>query len=1170
LRLTHLKLAGFKSFVDPTTLHLHGQRVGIVGPNGCGKSNVMEAIRWVLGESSARELRGDSMQDVIFNGTINRKQVSRASVELHFDNSFGGAQGVGGQWSQYAEIAVKRVLERDGNSSYLINNTQVRRRDVTDLFLGTGVGSRAYAIIGQNTISRIVEAKPEEIRIFLEEAAGVSKYKERRRETELRLRDTRENLTRVDDIRRELDKQITHLEAQAEVARRYHQLKQQLDTAQQLLWLLKMRQAAGEWEKARKRAESLVNGLEAEMAGLRRAESELEQTRLQHAEAGGKLQQAQAAFYEASSVMSGIEQQFKHAQENLERAATRERDLAAQLTRVNAQMTERGEALAEQERMSKEAEKQGAAALDALETSRAALPEYEVQHRAAQHSLNSAHAALAKAEQAYQVTLSDLQHQRRQLDQQHQRRQRLETEKNAIVLPSQDLLHEKESLQQHAQQQLSGLDAEIAASQEREIALQAELHQMQQSVHEESRRVAQLEAQLGTLHKIQQTIGSDARLAEWLAGNHFSRQPRFWQSLRVQPGWETALESALGERLNALVLDTLEQAGSLSTPPLAVVLCAPTEQTVAAPIGHRLMPLTQKVEALSSALASVVGDWLAGVYAAESYADALQTRMQLSDGEWLACPEGHLVSRTSVRMYAPGSALHGVLERQREVDALERQLPMARAALESHELALKAQQEALAEMRHRLGERRHAHKQLSNQLHTVTLEVQHLKQQRQHAEERLRQFAQELEELSRQITAGEELLHSGEADRAEQESALFQLKQQRDECRRVLGNAENALTQARDALRRNEHNAQETEFNIKTIANKINELKNTVNVLVDQNNDLVRQMQEVHTQRNSHDTASMKAALADAIELRRQREESVAELRNQLAGIETSLSETERRRLQSEQGLHPMRDRLEQARLAEQEARLHFEHCRQQLAGADEAALAAQLEKTLRPADMTSKTAELQQEIDALGAVNLAAIEQLASERERASYLENQAQDLNSAIATLEEAIHRIDRETRGRLQHTFDEVNRNFAELFSVLFNGGQARLELLGDEILDTGILVFAQPPGKKNSTIHLLSGGEKALSALALVFALFRLNPAPFCLMDEVDAPLDDSNTERFCALVKKMSEHTQFVFISHNKIAMEMAQQLIGVTMQESGVSRVVEVDVEEAMRMTEIA
>ncbi len=1164
MRLTHLKLAGFKSFVDPTTLHMHGQRVGIVGPNGCGKSNVMEAIRWVLGESSARELRGDSMQDVIFNGSLNRKPVSRASVELHFDNSFGGAPG---QWSQYAEIAVKRVLERDGNSTYLINNTHVRRRDVTDLFLGTGVGSRAYAIIGQNTISRIVEAKPEELRVFLEEAAGVSKYKERRRETELRLRDTRENLLRVDDIRQELGKQLVLLESQAEVAVRYRQLQQQLETTNQLLWLLKKRQAAGEWEKARKRVETLVNELEAEMAALRKAENELEQDRLQQAQAGNELQQTQAAFYEAGAAFSGIEQSLKHAQENLDRAEARERELQSQQMRLEAQGNERQAMLVEQHRLLKEAETQQQVSDGALQAQRAALPELETSHRASQHVLNATHAELAKAEQALQLALANMQHQRRQLDQQRQRQQRLTAEKSAIVLPDAAMLAEKEAQQQHAQQQVAAIEAEIGRLQALEAEQQASLHQSQQAVHEAGRRIAQLDAQLATLRKIQQAVGGDAKLADWLAGHRLSGQARFWQSVQVEPGWETALESVLGERLNALVLDTLEQAGQLDAPPVALALCAEAApQPVAAVSGLR--PLAPLVKAATPVLESVVADWLAGIYLAEGVDQALRLRDRLADGQWLVCPAGHLVSRASVRLYAPGSALHGVLERQRELAALEAQLPEARQVQAGQESALKAQQEALTETRRRLNEERQLLKNAGHQHQALMLETQKLHQQRHHAEERLKQFALELDEVARQLADGEGLLQAGDAARLAQEAQIQVLKRQRDEQRTAQANAESALAVARDALRRDERLAQEQVFSIKVINNKIIELNSSVKVIEEQMGGLLRQLQEVRMQRTSHDMAAMKAALAQAVELRQQRETAMAEARNRLAEIETRLHETDRRRMQSEQHLHPLRDRLEQARLAEQEARLHFEHCMEQLADVDEHALDALLEKAVRPAEMARRAEEIQQDIQALGAVNLAAIEQLASEKERAGYLDAQALDLNSAIETLEDAIRRIDKETRSRLQHTYDEVNRNFGELFNTLFNGGQARLELLGEEILDTGLQVFAQPPGKKNSTIHLLSGGEKALTALALVFALFRLNPAPFCLLDEVDAPLDDSNTERFASMVRKMSEHTQFVFISHNKIAMEMAQQLIGVTMQESGVSRVVEVDVEEAMRMTE--
>ncbi len=1173
MRLTHLKLAGFKSFVDPTTLHLHGQRVGIVGPNGCGKSNVMEAIRWVLGESSARELRGDSMQDVIFNGSMNRKPVSRASVELHFDNSFGGnmGNGSGGQWSQYAEIVVKRVLERDGNSSYIINNQQVRRRDITDLFLGTGVGTRAsYAIIGQNTISRIVEAKPEEMRVFLEEAAGVSKYKERRRETELRLRDTRDNLTRIDDIRRELDKQILQLESQAEVAQRFHEFKQQLDTVNQLIWLLKKRQAATEWEKARRRVETTVNELEAEMAALRKTESELEDARLAHAESSNGMQQAQAALYEASAALSGIEQQLRHAQENVDRAEARQRDLAAQRERAETQEQEYRAVLAQQEQLRQEAQSRCGTTQAALEAGRKLLPECEQQQRLAQQAMGAAQSALAKAEQALQVGLTTLQHQHRQLDQHLQRRQRLEAERSNVILPDPQQLADKESQQQHAQQQTVALESSIAALQEHETAEQAAQQLAQQTVHEQSRQLAQLEAQLNTLRKIQQTVGGDAKLGEWLQHHNLSGRSRFWQLVRVETGWETAVESVLGERLNALLLDALAAVSGFAQPPAALAFCAPAIERAAPAAESRFKPLAGLVAPTAADIAPIVNDWLAGVYAAPSHAEALDLRGQLEDGEWFASPEGHLVSRTSVRLYAPGSALHGVLERQRELEQIERQLPQKKAALAETEAALKSRQDAIAEIRRQLGEQRHMQKQASSTLHALTMEVQKLRQQRQHAEERLAQFARELGEMARHIAEAESQLEASQVANKNQEGELGRLRQERDQHRTALTETDRLLTQARETLRQAEHAAREAEFNSNTINNKINELNNTIKVLSEQKSGLDTQLQEAQTLRAAHDLGALKAALEAAVEARRTREEAMATARNALSGIESTLAETDRRRMQTEQGLHPLRDKLEQARLGEQEARLHFEHCAEALGQADEEALAAQLDKGARASDMQRRAEQLQRDIDALGPVNLAAIAQLASERERAGYLDAQAQDLNAAIDTLEEAIRRIDRETRSRLQMTFDEVNRNFAELFTVLFNGGNARLELLGEEILDTGIQVFAQPPGKKNSTIHLLSGGEKALTALALVFALFRLNPAPFCLMDEVDAPLDDSNTERFCAMVKRMSEFTQFVFISHNKIAMEMAQQLVGVTMQESGVSRVVEVDVEEAMRMAEAA
>ncbi|MFM9913525.1 MAG: chromosome segregation protein SMC [Methylophilaceae bacterium] len=1161
MRLTHLKLAGFKSFVDPTTIQLSGQRVAIVGPNGCGKSNVMEAIRWVLGESSARELRGESMQDVIFNGSLNRKAISRASVELHFDNSFGGATGA---WSQYSEIMVKRVLERDGNSSYIINNQQVRKRDITDLFLGTGVGSRAYAIIGQNTISRIVDAKPEELRVFLEEAAGVSRYKERRRETESRLKVTRENLLRVDDIRQEIAKQVLLLQSQAEIAQQYHQLKSQLDTAHQLLWLLKKQQAAGAWEKAKRQVEILVNQLEAEMATLRKLEANLELIRQQHLNASNSTQQAQTDFYEASAALAQIEQQLKHAKELSERAQHREKELNLQRLNIETQIRQRQTELQQQETLKQSAAAQGSVLRAELEASHKALPLHQAQQRVAQQALEAAQQGLVKAEQDLQLSLAKRQHQQQQLAALDARQHKLEAAIAAMVIPDEAVLNDTLQAQEQAQNQLNAQQAEIAQQQTQEEALQTQLQQQQQAVHEKARRIAQIEAELATLHKIQQSTDGDQSMSAWLSQHGMEKQPRLWQGLRVNPAWETALESVLGERLNAVLLQTLSLAGKTSAPPASLVLFA------AAGDAGRKGNLIDQIEILNPDLNGVLHDWLYGVDTATSLDAALARQISLKQGEVLVCPQGELVSRNSVKFYSKTAQLHGLLERQREVEALEAELPAIRKVLSDEELALHELRNTLENTRLSLNENRKNNQTQTQKTQALTLELEKLRQQRERVVEQQQQSNAALADITKQRIELKAQFNLTETNQTQQESAIQQTKALRDTTKEALLTTEQALNVARERLRKVEYATQEAEYNERIISNKIIELKNSIKVFTDQNSSLAVQLQEVTQAQQSQAPDTLMAALDSALDLRSEKEAKLAEARNQMAELETRVRATEQNRMQSEHQLHPLRDKLEQARLNEQEARLYFEQCAAALSGVDEAALAEQLPKSTSASSMERQAASLQEQITSLGAVNLAAIEQLSSENERASYLEAQALDLNQAIATLEDAINRIDRETRGRLQHTFDEVNRNFGELFATLFNGGQARLELLGEEILDTGLQVFAQPPGKKTSTIHLLSGGEKALVALALVFALFRLNPAPFCLMDEVDAPLDDSNTERFCAMVKKMSENTQFVFITHNKIAMEMAQQLIGVTMQESGVSRVVEVDIAAAMQLTEEA
>jgi chromosome segregation protein len=1165
LRLTHLKLAGFKSFVDPTTLHIHGQRVGVVGPNGCGKSNVMESIRWVLGESSAREMRGDSMSDVIFNGSGNRKPVSRASVELIFDNSLGGANG---EWSQYAEIAVKRVLEREKGSSYYINNTVVRRRDVADLFLGTGLGGRAYAIIGQNTISRIVEAKPEELRVFLEEAAGISKYKERRRETELRLRDTRENLTRVEDIRRELDKQINRLASQAEVTEQYHRLQDTLKHAQGQLWLIKKRDASMAWEKNQRQVEKLVNELEAQMAALRKAETALETLRQQHYTSTEAVQAAQTKYYEANAEVSNLEQQVKHTQEARERLTSQLQQLNAQSQRIESQTAQLQENLQQLNLQHQEASVGETQAEQDLQVFRLSLPKAEQEYSLAQSSHAAAQSALSETEQNIRLETSNLDHLNRTIVELEQRLHKLEQEQSQLQLPNAGELEQKRVAHEQAQLELTKLEKSLVDLHRQEQQYIEQIKLMRESQLQEERVIAQIQAQIVSLSKIQQSLGQEAKLDAWLNTTGLKDNKRLWQTISIATGWETSLEAVLGAKLNAIFKpQAVNELAYKQRPPAALVICSPGADKPMVG-GGSLKPLLSIVSEIETGTAGLMWDWLAGVYLLDDDADPMLIRKQLKPGEILVNKLGDIYSNHSVAFYAAQSALHGVLERQRELADLQARLPELQENLSSQTKSLNDTELTLQQARDSYQQQQQILKSNTQSQHGLSLEIQRLQQQHQHVLARQKTLqaeqqstSQSLDKLKSEQMAKQQAL---EALR----SLLNGLQSHRDEAQTARQAKELTLNNTRMELQKAERHAQEKIFNNKIITNNINEINSKINLFYEEKQALIVRRNEAETMLEAAKMEGLQTNLQTALSAKQQSEAELASTRNAMASAEQELQAQERSRMQNEQLLHPLRDKLEQSRLQEQQARLHFEQCQAALlaTGLDETVLADNLLPSTKATEIERSTSELEAQIAELGPVNLAAIQELHSERERKAYLDSQAADLEQAITTLEDAIRRIDKETRNRLQNTFDEANRHFGELFSILFGGGQARLELLGEEILDTGMQVFAQPPGKKNSTIHLLSGGEKALTALALVFALFRLNPAPFCLMDEVDAPLDDSNTERFCNMVKKMSEHTQFLFVSHNKITMEMAQQLIGVTMQESGVSRIVEVDIEAALKM----
>jgi len=1182
LRLTHLKLSGFKSFVDPTTLHIHGQRVGVVGPNGCGKSNVMESVRWVLGESSAKEMRADAMDAVIFNGSGNRKPISRASVELVFDNSLGSAAG---EWSQYAEISVKRVIERDKGSTYYINNTVVRRRDVADLFLGTGLGGRAYAIIGQNTISRIVEARPEEMRVFLEEAAGVSKYKERRKETEQRLRDTRENLLRVEDILRELDAQIVRLQSQAAVAAQYNQMQEALNITKAQIWLLKKRDASAQWEKSQRAVEQLVNALEAQMASLRHSENTLETLRQQHVASSDAVNVAQAAYYEASAEVSNLENQVKNTADARERLQIQLHQLSVQLEKNTQQhsQVESAQGLAQAELAQANAD--CIHAEEVVNAARLAVPLQLQSYQVALAAFNASQSTWLNTEQRLRLEQANMEHLSRSIAETNEQLKRLQQSYASLQIPAVSLLVEQASELNALTLQVAELDQKSTQAAQQEQALHDQIKNHRETVHQQQRALHVLEAEINSLAKLQQSmrkVDDTSALSAWLTGAGLSHQQqqntRLWQLVRIKSGWEQAFEAFLGAKLNAIACDqSLIEAGVAVRAPVAVTLAAAS--AVNHVVSDKVAPyaaMLSLVEHVEPSYHAVLQDWLAGVYILERDADIAQAAGSLQHGECLVNQHGDIYTRQSVTYFGEQSVLHGVLERQARLVSLQNQLPEAQA-----QLALESEQ--LLQLEHNMQQLRaaqHTHQQqlkhVTQQVHQLNLHLQQLKQQQANAIQRQTMLQadcnlaeEKLQKLQAESTQKQTLLNTiTESLTALQHEKLSQESKKQS--------ADNLLNEARSQLQVAERIHQEKSFNLKLITNNINELESKLKSIQEENSSLKLRCAEVETTLAATKMEALKANLEAALNAKQQRELSLVRLRNAMSENETILQQQERERLQQEQQLHPLRDKLEASRLSEQEARIHFEQCQTELTASniEEAVLESHLKHSatteVKVTDLERKKTKLTSDIEALGAVNLAAIEELASEQARKQYIDSQCQDLTEASKTLEDAISKIDRETRSRLQHTFDEANKHFNELFTTLFGGGQAKLEMLGDEILDTGMQVFAQPPGKKNSTIHLLSGGEKALTALALVFALFRLNPAPFCLMDEVDAPLDDSNTERFCAMVQKMSEKTQFLYVSHNKITMEMAQQLIGVTMQESGVSRIVDVDMDAAVKMVETA
>ena len=1165
MRLSTIKLAGFKSFVDPTTLHLPSNMIGVVGPNGCGKSNIIDAIRWVMGESAASRLRGDSLTDVIFSGSNTRKPVGQATVELIFDNADGSIQG---EYGQYAEISVKRQVTRDGQSAYFLNGARCRRRDITDLFLGTGLGPRSYSIIEQGMISQIIEAHPEELRTHLEEAAGISKYKERRKETESRIKATRENLDRVRDVRDEVDKQLDHLNRQARAAERWKALKEEQTHKEAELRALEYRGLKSQHDGEGAGLSAAEVEIEKQLAGQRQVEAQLESVRERHADANEHLNAVQADVYKVGAEIARVEQQVRHNRESAERLqrahAESEREhaeLAAHIGTDREQVEALRLALAEGEPKLEALQQMQDDTAEAQRNTEAKLADW--QQRWDSHTRNA-----GESNRAAEVERTKLNYLDRQAIDLARRREALEAEQKATdvaaLAATGEQLHGEHDTQRERVETLGSLLDQHKSSHEK---VQEEERQVQSALNEARQQLQTARGRHASLEALQHAaLGQEENAASgWLTRLGLNKSRRLGESLQVENGWETAVETALSGFLDSVLVDgshaLATEFDALDNADIALLDNAAGGAGTAG-------TLAAHVRGPAAAMAI-----LGHVLTAESLADAHQQVASLSalapyqsvitrSGEWLG-PGWARVRR------AQGSQV-GVLARERELRTLAEQIATLEAQLEESAEQLEAlrtskfeTERARDDAQRELYNAHRRQSELAGQLqsHRGKLET---------ARARAEKVNGELADLATQI---DELQGQTREARARLDESVGLMGDQEDQ-RRELENERRALLEAREEARMN---AREAADQSHSLALSLESRRSSLSSLEQSLGRMDAQLRQIEARRTeigeqlaagSDPIAELEAERQAYLDQRLLVDKQLVEARRALEDCDLEFRKLEQQRHLAEQGLSALRESLSEKRLAAQALHLRAEQLAEAIraSGLELETLLSELADDINADQWRQQLGDLGQKIARLEPVNLAAIQEHAEQSERKTYLDNQLADLVSAMETLEGAIKKIDRETRQRFKETFDKVNAGVQELFPRLFGGGHAYLELTGDDLLNTGVTIMARPPGKRPSNISLLSGGEKALTAVSLVFAIFGLNPAPFCLLDEVDAPLDEANVGRFSSLVREMSEHVQFIFISHNKATMEAATQLCGVTMREPGVSRLVQVDLAEAAKL----
>ncbi|EIC29617.1 MULTISPECIES: chromosome segregation protein SMC [Methylomicrobium] len=1168
MRLEKIKLAGFKSFVDPTTIPITGNLTAIVGPNGCGKSNIIDAVRWVMGESSAKHLRGGNMADVIFNGSATRKPIGTASVELIFDNTEGK---LGGEYANYSTISIKRQVSRDGQSQFTLNGSKCRRKDITDIFLGTGLGARSYAIIEQGTISRVVEAKPEDLRLHIEEAAGISKYKERRQETESRMQNTRENLERLQDLRDEVEKQLKHLQKQAEKAEKYTELKKQ--ERQFKLELLAMRwqsyqAAAAALESAMQEAAHEHNRVFVELRAL---ESALESKRGDHKNQQHNLNKAQGDYYSVVAEVGSLEQAIRHNEQS-------HRETETEIDRVTRQAEQaQGEIDTDREQLEtlKQAKLTAEEALQIAEQRQEESLQWQqgVQQKqsdwqAEWEVYRTESARYQEQAEVERVKSRQLQNQNRQLQ---ARRDQLQAERDE--LSGSELEDEIEALAEEIdllETDRAELHEKIEAAQRLSRDRRDEIKSLHDTLHKQRAELHGIRGKITSLELLQQhAMGKDnKKLNEWLNAMQLGGSRRLAECLDVQPGWETAVETVLGGYLEAICVEDAQ-------PVVAELPRLQGDSLALFETGFRVnSEALQNGELLT---AKVKASWdlnaiLAGIHCAEDTASARHLALSLKPYESVITPDGAWFGPGWIRIIRAQDSKAGVLQRERELRQLKQRQEELQAEIAAFEERLETAEDDLKTAERSRDTLQQEDKTLQSRLTLRSAEHSAKTARFEQQQRRIAQLRRELEEIDAHIAENAELIAESVQLMQEAEQTLEKQAQQKHQ----LESASQDLSGQQKSAEQRVHDARQKVFALKT----------QIESLLASENHTAKQIERLELQcRQLFDRkAELEAKLQDTLkpideekqqlqELTLDRERLDKQLKTQRAlqeQVEADISRFSQEQVRLQNALEKRKEALDKIRYELQESRVRQQTVNEQLteieADADE--VLKQLREGAEESAWKQKVDELARQIERLGAINLTAIEEFKAQTERMNFLNAQHADLTEALQTLELAISKIDKESRLRFKETFDKINGGLQEKFPKLFGGGQAYLELSEEDLLESGVNIIARPPGKRNSSIHLLSGGEKALTAVALVFSIFDLNPAPFCLLDEVDAPLDDANVGRFSKMVEEMSSSVQFLYISHNKATMEIAHQLAGVTMKEPGVSRMVAVDLEEAVSLAE--